>query len=343
MNKYLLRIMTLVQYKKDLYFKPSNLSVILKYNVERNEMKIIDELNNDVENEMESIASVSVGNKIIFIPFNAEYFEIVDAVTNSICRKYKGSKAKYSRAIAYGKRIYVFPMGGTLSDVIVLDTQTNEFINNIFNACVDLEIRTSSELCKVGNDLYIPTKKNNSIYRINLHTNKAELLYIEGKKININLIIAANNKFYISGEENYIFIWDGHKIVDQIKLDLEINYNCKYMSLFSGGLVYGKYIYLSPMRYRYLLRINIEDNKVDKVLDTNEIGYTMGIQMIDGEHFYCDFSKDNVHVNKSYLFDIYGNIEKEDFLCISDSLDTSNWGKEYTNKSLYQYLEKICE
>jgi hypothetical protein len=262
--------------------------------------------------------------------------------------KKRNINSKYRSSAVWKNKLYMFPNGScSIDEIAVFDSNAGNIIYPFKNDNMNLEINAYGNAVVDNGNVYLPLNDYNQILKINLITCDYKILSVGEREERYGVILKVGELFYLSGEKNYIYIWDGGQKVREISLeDKSRGKLIPWKQLFSDAILYQQHIIFSPLRYLYIISISLDDLKVKKIYKLDDVGdISWGMEKLRNDIF---ISTINVSTNrvKQFLISSINNeitVNEKEIFKLDEDIDLCRYGIEYSEFALKRFIRNIAE
>ena len=288
----------------------------------------------------------AVGKFVVSLAYYTSNFLIYDIEEKkSYFIPKKNQEIIYRSAVCFEGKLYMFPNGKMcMNDIAVFETSTQTIIypykeNTIFS------INQYSNVVLDGNMVYLTLSENNKILGVDLQSGNYKIITIGTREEKYGVMIKVQDKFYLTGQKGYIYVWDGKQEVVEIELFNENrNDTIPWEQKFSSVVLMNSNLLFSPLNYPYLIGLNVEKLEVcyiKKILNRKIISWGIdklndsvilslfGINGENGEVLLISEKDDNIEISNSIKLEI------------DESMDWCMFEKEYSKNVLKIFINKI--
>lgn len=346
----MLDIGSCVQIDENIYFTSyKNAPGLYFYNTNANNLQLIEFSGKHNDWGPSGYFRVAyIGKYVVCLPYyltnNFLIYDIEERTSYFIPKKNRD--IVYRSAVCFDGKLYMFPNGKMcMNDIAVFELSSQTIIYPFDNKENIFSVNQYSNVALDGSIVYLTLSENSQILRLDLQNGNYEVVTIGIRGEKYGVIIKIQDKFFLTGNEGYIYVWDGKQEITEIELINENrNDTIPWEQKFSGVVLLNKYLLFSPLNYPYLIGVNIEKLEVcyiKKILDKRIMSW--GIDKLN----------DNVILN---LFDIHGNngellliyekgenieILNSNMLELDENIDLCIGGKEYSKYALNTFINNI--
>lgn len=347
----MLDIFSWTQVKNKIYFKSYQMSPgTFCYDLNSEELVTLNNLNEPLDwIPAGYFRTSSIGNYIIFLPYFAQDFVVYNVENNAMKFVAKrDNRTLYRSTVIVDNQLYMFPNGECLLSEIAVFDASSETIYYPFEACTaEFQINSFGDAAIDGKIIYLPLKSNNEVLKLNIVNGNYEVKHVGEREDVYGIIFKKNEMFYLAGNNNFIYIWDGKEYWQEIPIEnRERGKLIPWEQRFSDAVVYGNKILFAPLNYSCVIGMDIHDRSIDYVLDfgNTEI-ITWGMEKFRKGIFLSGRSIDGKGGNNYLILeenqDIY--VEETDLFKISDKVDLCRYGIEYSEFALSLFIKHVID
>jgi hypothetical protein len=337
------------QVENNIYFKSyQTCPGTFVYNIDNGELLVIDDMYK--WNSYGCFRTTAVGEYVVFAPYFGNDEILVYNTKSKIFKaeKKRNINSKYRSSAVWKNKLYMFPNGScSIDEIAVFDSNAGNIIYPFKNDNMNLEINAYGNAVVDNGNVYLPLNDYNQVLKINLITCDYKTLSVGERKERFGVILKVGEMFYLSGEKNYIYIWDGEQSVREIPLqDRSRGELIPWEQLFSDAILYENNIIFSPLRYSHIISLGLDDLKVDyiyKLDDTSDISW--GMEKLRKDIF---MSTTDISGNKcrQYLISNINNemiVNEREVIKLDEYIDLCRYGIEYSEFALKKFIRNIVE
>lgn len=219
---------------------------------------------------------------------------------------------------------YLYALSTKKKAVVIIDPETEQ-LHSIIQIPKEME-NVSSDCMQSGNKLYCVSDNKGIICQIDLDSKHIELYMIPCMETGIHTIsIESTDKFWLSGHEKQICIWDKQNqtsivlkdfpeefgIYRNIKDKLVIDYKQEISEdvLFIDSFCLQNYMWFIPFRTNKILYVNMETHKISSLNIPNEQEFSNGWKRYLSHKYLVNYIHENRYIGlystkNGYLFEI---------------------------------------
>lgn len=345
----MLDIGSCVQIDEKIYFTSyTNYPGLYAYNTKSDSLQVIEFSEKHKDWGSNGYFRVAhIGNFLVCLPYYTKDFLIYDTVETKSCFiPKKNSDIRYRSFVCFAGSLYMFPNGEMyLNDIAVFEPDNHTITYPFNNKEKCFTINQYSNVAIDENIVYLTLSENNKILKINLYNGDYEVITIGKRQEKYGVIVNINGKFILTGNNEYIYVWDGNYGLHEIGLRSEKrNDTISWEQKFSGVVLMNNLLVFSPLNYPCIVGLEI---------DTFEVYY---IKQICSEQISWGIDKLNNEIVVLNLFDINGNkgellqiskkgssieVKNSNMLELDKNVDLCICGKEFSKYALGMFINNI--
>lgn len=327
-----------VKIENDIYFHESYGNRIFKYSLERKQLTCMARSNLMAGYAWGYMGTAHCNNRIFFFPYYAKKICIYDIQHNSLT--YRECKYQYiTKAINYGGKIFFWANEQNMVAYYDIDKDILGEIELSNGICINAGCGGGLE---INGSLYIPAKEKGTMFCIDLQTLSVQILTIADEEMIFETVDFDGENFWLSGTEKKIIKWNLSERKKKIYFlkDLENRkMDMPWVSYFYGSKIFEGYVYFSPLKAKYLIRIHLLSGKIERVLEMRENEITMLMEVWnDRLYFGCKNVKGGMAL-MDCLIDKNGRVIKEKILF--GEQDYNYVIQEHNEESLRNLIRQI--
>jgi hypothetical protein len=289
-----------------------------------------------------------VGEYVVFLPdYSTQGFLIYNTRSKVMKIEPKRNKrTRYKSAVNVENRMYMIPFGEcSLEEIAVFEPSTESISYPLKNTNKRFLINVSGNVVNVKEIIYVPLNEYNQILKLNLKSGNYEVLSVGMRKERYSVIVKANEGFFLSGEKEFIYWWDGKNTVKEIPLENRSRgKSIPWEQLFSGAVIFKNHIIFSPVKYSSLIGLSIEDLTVKYLYEFDSFdNVSWGMEKLNNNVFFST-TPVNLRNGKQYLVSDINNelcVREKEIFKPTEDMDLCRYGIEYSDFALKKFINKV--
>lgn len=287
-----------------LYFKSYNSPGTFMLEKGSSSLQVIQEMNKPyVWHEFMYSDCVKYKDMVVFVPYvNAEYISILNTIDLKFSYVKNTGVHRYKKAIVYEKGIYMFGEPCDGSKKMMLDMDSLEVKNPIWEGENVKPAIIFDNGCQVNNKMYWANWGCGTICVFDFENKTTYKVKIKNIDMPILTISFDGEYFWLSGIGDKILVWDEeeNEIVEIIQLK-KTDGKCPWNMRFSSSRILGEHIYFSPVYCKKMIMINLKSKKVEELFEIGSNEVCWNICATDHNSIYLDVTDYKENKSQNYI------------------------------------------